>query len=91
MPIQMRIDPKSQVNVMSKQQFRKLREKFNFISAQTVSMEVDNHKIVGLFSASLKFREYSRPIQILVEEGSYEDMKICLQLAEKLKLLQRKN
>lgn len=87
MPVKMKVDPSCPVNVMSREQFRKLRKDFKFFAPQNIPLIIGNYKFIAMFSAFLKFKEISRMIIIHVEEGAESVLKINAELGEKLNLI----
>lgn len=84
MPVKIIVGEK---NIMSKAQFRKLREgKFNFLTAEKGFFKFDNMEFIATFTAKVKINELCHLVTFFVEDGNNDIVSVNPLTAQKLNL-----
>lgn len=85
MPVKIAIKDK---NVMSKAQFRKLREgKFTFLCAEKNSHKIDHVEYLAMFTSKVTIKDATHLTIIHVQEGDEEVVTINQAAAQRLNLI----
>lgn len=88
MPAQVQLDTKSEVNVMSKGMFRKLRlGKFKFFTSDAIPLQIGDFKFCGQFTARIEANGNMSYANFFVRESEESCATINSKMAKQLKLI----